>query len=289
MPSPSDAYRRMLLDARARALTAGRAELQRIASALDLAQRDLRAIASGDTILADRAAGLRREIMDTLTQLRNRLAATGEGTVAGVVRDVLAQQRTTAIAVAQRVGRNPSAAYGASFESLNRTVLQTLASRRGGAARTYAALINRNMRDAAPALDRLIEAGIARGQSIRGLANDVADLLRGRYPREAPSRVGGLSIEGDAKRIARSETMNALREANRLGMDQSGIVAAAHWQINSAHPKEDECDDLADADDYGFGPGYYPPDQWPLAPHPNCGCYQGDVILLDPSEWDLSA
>jgi hypothetical protein len=291
MPTASERYRALLMQARARGIAAGRAELQRIASALDLAQRDLRGIGTADTLTGERATGLRAEIMDVLRQLRTRLAATGEGTVAGIARDVLGMQRQAALATARDAGRNPSAAYGARFDALNRTVLQALAARRGGTARTYAALIDRNMLDAAPALDRLIEAGVARGQAHRSLANAAADLLRGKYPSGELNvpRLGGLSIEGDAKRIARSETMNTLRESNRLGLVQSGMVAGVKWQVNSAHAIEDECDDLAEADDFGLGPGYYPPDQWPLAPHPNCGCYQGDVLLLDVSEWDLSA
>lgn len=45
------------------------------------------------------------------------------------------------------------------------------------------------------------------------------------------------------------------------------------------------CDLLAETDAYGYGPGMYPPDKWPVAPHPHCACSAGEVIMRPPSEW----
>ncbi len=45
------------------------------------------------------------------------------------------------------------------------------------------------------------------------------------------------------------------------------------------------CDDLAEADDHGFGPGFYPPEEFPIAPHPNCACGAGAVIMRPVAEW----
>ena len=281
------AYLAVLRQARAGALTAGRAELDRIAASILLATQQLDAIASRadlSPLTTDRADGLRRELDRVLQALETRLATTGDQTIRDTVKGILQRYQSTALDLRQQ---QSSVSLSARFDKANIGVISVLASRRGGVAATYQTLIKRNMADAAPVLDRLLEAGIARGQAIPSLARAVADLLEERLP--DPSlrviRMGGLSsIASDARRIARTETMNALRESNRAGAEASGMIAAHKWQVNSAHPAEDECDDLAD-EDTGFGPGYYAPEDWPEAPHPNCGCYQGDVILLPVSEW----
>lgn len=174
------------------------------------------------------------------------------------------------------------------YSGLPTLVLDVLASRRGGTARTFRTLINRHLEEAAPALDTLVTAGIARGQSIDSLSRAVIAFLTGQLPDPAfrLPRMGGLtSLAYDGRRIARSETMNALREANLWGMWASTVVQAAQWQTNSAHKQEDRCDDLATDDRFGLGPGFYPLHAWPLAPHPHCGCYQGAIILRPEAEW----
>jgi hypothetical protein len=290
-PAALSAYQRLLIAARGRGFAAGRAELTRIDQALRLASRDLERIAlrSPGTVTGDRATGLRVAIRQALGDLETRLSRTGASTVAGVVRDTLDGQRQVATTLRSAAGRRPPAAFAASFDRLNPQVLRVLAARRGGTAVTYQTLIRRNMADAGPVVDRLVTAGVSRGASVSALTRDLARLLEQRRPEtftDVP-RLGGLSsIRSDARRIARTETMNALREANRFGLIQGGIVAAVQWTLNAAHAKEDACDELAEADDFGYGPGYYPPTSWPLAPHPNCGCYQGAVQMKPVSEWD---
>lgn len=176
------------------------------------------------------------------------------------------------------------------YKQLNVRALASIASRTGNAS-TFRTLVHRHMADAAPDLDRLLERAVARGTSVRVVARDVEDLLRGNHPslREYGMRINELSglrtIEYDARRIALSEVNNAMREANAVAMQASPIVAAMKWQLSGNHGIPDECDALATTDEHGFGPGYYPPDKWPEAPHPQCGCYAGDVIFHDVSEW----
>jgi hypothetical protein len=244
VPSAASAYQRLLIQTRARGFAAGRAEIARIEGAIAAAARDLEAIAArnaGEGVMAGRAEGLRREILAILGRLESTLGASGQSTINATVGDILRAQRLTAEAQIQRTGRPIPAGFAARFDALNTRVLTVLAGRRGGAARTYRSLIARNMRDAAPALDLLLEAGISRGQGIAPLARTVRDLLLERAPAGLPPRMGGLSsIASDARRIARSETMNALREANAFGMSEGGLVAASQWTINAAHPFEDD-------------------------------------------------
>lgn len=45
------------------------------------------------------------------------------------------------------------------------------------------------------------------------------------------------------------------------------------------------CDLLEQTDFYGFGEGFYPPEAFPVAPHPNCGCTQGEVQMRPVEDW----
>lgn len=122
--------------------------------------------------------------------------------------------------------------------------------------------------------DMLAEAG-AQGVEQAAAAAEEATAIR--------------TLLSDARRIAVSEINNALRASNAAAMIEGGIVAATKWTLNSRHEglrsSPDECDDLAEADDFDLGPGWYPPEEWPDAPHPYCGCYQGDVQLLPVADW----
>jgi hypothetical protein len=133
-----------------------------------------------------------------------------------------------------------------------------------------------------PDVRSIINAGVAAGSSSRDVAKNIASIIRNAGGDiHAP---GLASVQSDADRIARSEIMNALRSANSIALSRGGIVAAVAWQLSGGHQGPDECDDLASAD-VGYGPGFYPPDQFPDAPHPNCACYAGAVQLLPPDEW----
>lgn len=153
-------------------------------------------------------------------------------------------------------------------------------------------------------IDGLLDAALSRGWSNGELARElVTTMVNGdqriasRISRDAQRLVldrrqglgrpsGALKrVVHDARRIAVSETNNTLRATNTVSMGASGIVAAMQWQRSGAHETRDECDDYAEQDLYGFGAGFYPPDQFPDAPHPWCGCYQGEVIFKPPEQW----
>lgn len=158
-----------------------------------------------------------------------------------------------------------------------------------------------------PQLDSIIDTSIARGTSAEDLKRQIARVMVNEDPRvvavigkgnrtliqNADSMLGqpnfAKNLLFDARRIAVSENNNALRESNRAAADITGMVAAMHWNLSGRHgglpSSPDECDALANADLFGFGPGYYPPKSWPQAPHPLCGCYQGAVKFLPKDQW----
>lgn len=195
------------------------------------------------------------------------------------------------------------------YARLEPVIYAQLAFRRGS--RDFRSLLARRIRDDVfPVIDSVISSaagsGVGPGRLAREiatiLANDNPDLLElipsrstlhrgvGQIDFEAlgarPSQVAPLkSLLYDSRRIAVSEVNNALRESNAVAMTESPVVGAAAWSISGNHPEADECDVLAETDFYGFGEGMYPPDAWPGAPHPHCGCYQGAVIFRPLSEW----
>lgn len=158
-----------------------------------------------------------------------------------------------------------------------------------------------------PQLDSVIDTALARGTSVNMLKAAVAKTLINEDPRllgilSGSARKQAMEAERllrtpnfaksllwDARRIATSEKNNALREANRVAAEETGIVEAMKWQLSGRHSglpsSPDKCDTLANQDLHGHGAGYYPPEHWPVAPHPLCGCYQGAVKFLPPDEW----
>lgn len=282
-----DEYIRTVLRARARGHVLSRNAVQQVRASLHKALRDLPTGSSRP---------LTREVADAMrTRIRTVLRGLEETTAAGTTRAV---RVTITDIVKMHAGANAklfaangleTGAITARFGNLATRALSAIGSRSRNAA-TFRTLINRHMQDAAPALDQILTAGVARGVTARKLADDVASLLRGNHPslREYGLRVDDLSglrtVESDAMRIALSETNNAMREANAMAMRASPVVKAAQWVLSGNHSQECGCEDIAE-EDVGFGPGYYAPEDWPVAPHPNCACYAGDVLFTPVEEW----
>ena len=288
MPGESE-YVRALLRARARGHGLTRAAVRRVNLSLRDALRDLPAGTSGP-ITAAQADALRKRLHGVLNGLS---AATEAGVRRGkllTVREVVKIHADVNVKL-YRANDLPVKGVTEMFSNVQVRAVAAIASRPTNAA-TFRTLINRHMQDAAPDLDRLLTKSIATGVSSAKLARDVEDILRGEFPslQDYELRVNDLSglrtVASDARRIAVSETNNALREANVMAMQASPIVQAARWQ-RSGNEDEDceECAYLAEADEFGHGEGYWPVDEFPTAPHPNCTCYPGDVIFTPVEEW----
>lgn len=288
MSASGSAYLAVLRAARNRGHALSRSAVQSVVAALRDALGDL---PKGGDASIDRASAraLRQQIMGVIRELENATVDSTRRAVRVTVEDIVNMH---ARVNAKILGRHEieAARMLDRFKQLNVRALAAIASRSRNAA-TFRTLVHRNMIDAAPDLDRLLQRAVARGVSIGKVARDVEDVLRGDHPslRDYDLRINDLSglrtVSYDARRIALTETNNAMREANAMAMRASPIVAAMKWQLSGNHGDPDECDDLATADEHGFGPGYYPPDKWPEAPHPQCGCYAGDVLFHPVEEW----
>lgn len=303
MPNASAVYKAVLRDARARSHSLSRDAVRRIKDAFVQAIKELKQLETSDNPLtAARATALKDEVIAVLNELMKGSNAVVRDDVVLTINDIV-KMHAEAVKklVSPLISGERVAKIGASFTVLPIKVVAAFNSRRVGSA-AFETLMRRNMLDAAPAIDRMISAALTDGKSASRLANDLAQLLSGNtttvlrrgadvvdlttYGVKA-SDVGGLSsLFYDARRIAVSEINNSYREANNLSLKQSPLVAAVQWTLSGNHPAEDDCDDLANADDFGFGPGFYPPgDDWPDAPHPWCGCYQGDIQFVNEVDW----
>lgn len=279
---------RALLQARARGHAIGRDAIAKINLSLreSLTRLDLD---SDNPLTQLRAQRLRGQILAMIQRLEEVTIGATRNSVRLTVKEIVGiHQRANARLLEQYLGS--SADLTARFDNISVRVLNAIGSRARNAA-TFQTIVRRHMQEAVPEVDRLLMSSISQGVSSRKLAKDLEAVMKGDFPslQDYGMRKGELAglrtISYDARMIAISETNNAMRESNVIALQQSPVVIGATWQLSGAHGAEDECDDLARANDYGLGPGVYPMNEFPVAPHPHCGCYQGDVVFRPPEQW----
>lgn len=288
MSRAGDDYLAALRAARNRGHALSRSAVQQVIVSLREALRDL-PVGSDKPLERAAARAMRSQILGVVRELENVAVNGTRSAVRVAVKDIIGMHARVNARILSRFDVDTAQLLDR-YKALNVRGLAAISSRTRNAA-TFRTLVHRHMTDAAPDLDRLLQRAVAQGVSVRNVARDVESLLKGEHPslRAYGMRINDLSglrtVESDARRIALTEVNNAAREANALAMRESPIVAAMKWQTSGNHGDPDECDDLANADEYGYGPGFYPPDKWPTAPHPNCACYAGDVVFHPVSEW----
>jgi hypothetical protein len=123
-------------------------------------------------------------------------------------------------------------------------------------------------------VEREAYRGLAAGKSAKEIAGSVATMIR-------PDTPGGVSFA--AMRLGRTELTNAFRSTSDRMAQKMPWVIGEKWELSGSHPREDECDDFADADTEGLGGGVYSPGNLPDS-HPQCLCYTTDIVI-DPSEF----
>jgi hypothetical protein len=112
-------------------------------------------------------------------------------------------------------------------------------------------------------VERAINSALARGATVKELADDVRKLID-------PGVKGGVSHA--AMRLARTEINNAYHAQSVDSARDKPWVKGVRWRLSNSHPKPDNCNLYATADN-GLGKGVWPADRVPGKPHPNCLCY----------------
>ena len=113
-------------------------------------------------------------------------------------------------------------------------------------------------------LDRIIFDHLSRGSSARELAAAVRQFA-------LPGARGGMRYA--AARLARTEINNAHHAVMKREIEAEPFVTYAQWHLSGSHKVPDECNDYAQTDHIGEGPGVYKKNAVPNRPHPNCFCY----------------
>jgi hypothetical protein len=273
MPTPAQAAAqlvRALRTARQIALAAGKATLAGIDDDLIAATIQIGRLGTSGVLTPASAQKLLAQITESLSDITSGVTQRVQAGTYAATNAVATTQAAalTSVGVQVSLGRFNADAFAQVAQIRRDIPLQSL--------------VNRHIGDALEDVRSIVNAGVASGASSAEVAKNIAQIIRNKGGDIAAP--GLATVQSDAERIARSEIMNALRAANRLALSRGGIVLAVAWQTSGNHVGPDECDDLAQAD-VGYGPGFYPPNQFPDAPHPNCACYAGAVQLLPPEDW----
>lgn len=110
---------------------------------------------------------------------------------------------------------------------------------------------------------KAIQNGLLLQKSAKAIARDVRSMIN-------PSTPGGVSYA--AFRLARTELNNAFKTSQEQRYDGEPWVKGMRWNLSGSHPVRDICNEHAEEDRHGLGPGLYPVGQRPHS-HPNCLCY----------------
>lgn len=283
------AYAILLLSTRRGNRKVSRALLARLDRVIEEIAAAVLATGTPDTLTPETAALLIRLVEGKLASLDSFLTRLIAAAILVTIDDVIQAHAALWRLVAAKYGLPQSTV---SFDNLAATVSDALQAQRNGASiAPVPKLVRQNILDAAPDLRTLVAAGVAQEFATAAITKQIATILYGDTPDDLPqgitaSRVAGLrTVKSDAKRVAVTETANAQRAATAHALRTVPAIVAARWTLSAVHPIEDECDDLAGADDYGFGVGFYPLDEWPDAPHPLCLCGAGQIVWKLPESW----
>ena len=217
------------------------------------------------TVLSDRVRAAQLRVV--LAEIRNEqlamFLAIGDEIRAG-------QMAAATVALDDTVALAQLVFSGLPRDAANEVIESLRASGRAGInnlyARTPRALSERLYADgvlSSGELERIIRNGIVRAASARELATDV-------YRFVSPTAPGGASFV--AMRLARTEINNAFHNQQIQSLDVPGVLGAK-WNLSGSHPRPDECNRLAESDQYNMGAGVFPRGKVPGKPHPQCLCF----------------
>ncbi len=119
------------------------------------------------------------------------------------------------------------------------------------------------------------------GFSIRSATQHLVTELRTARPEQVQHIIDRWVIDRaqfQARMVARTETVEAFRDAYRRSNTDQPYVKGYRWVLSTRHPRPDVCDILANQDLHGLGPGGYTREEVPATPHPLDLCSQVAII-----------
>ena len=93
---------------------------------------------------------------------------------------------------------------------------------------------------------------------------------------------GRRNVVFNVERVLITETNRVNTESFRWACRDAAGAIGMRRHLSPSHPRYDICDELANANRYGLGPGGYPFDELPDMPHPLCMCYETPIF-----EWEI--
>lgn len=124
-------------------------------------------------------------------------------------------------------------------------------------------------------VDHRIKLSLLQGKSATEIAADVYKFIDPKTP-------GGASYA--AMRLARTEIQNAFHFSTIRHTRENPWVRGYKWNLSGSHPRTDVCNDMANDDHDGLGPGVYKKSNVPGKPHPHCFCYL-TTVQMRPDEF----
>ena len=320
MPDLQTTYRAVVAAARAQALTLTRASLRSLA--LDYAVLLAAVIEEAERSTGVQAERLTRRsaaVRAALDRVRQRVE--GLETDARRAARIMGDGHTEAVRLAIAEAA-PSYTLTTSFEAVPERAVEALLKRRqvamGRGLDSYSRIFKSVAQDASQgvleSIDSALVRGVARGADTRTVAREIAARLSEGDPalRKAVETLSKslqrsgrtLSSYADAaadldddlgrarallhraRRLARSEILDAARVADAQAAHLSPVVSGLRWTLSGSHPPSGcECEVWAHVDLYRMGEGVFPTNAYPSAPHPSCACYSR-AVTRGPAEWD---
>jgi hypothetical protein len=285
--------RRMLLRIRRAARRISREEIFRYEEAVRVLTDGIRAGGSV-TLSAVRARALAKQAQIVLAQIDAALESLAARSISRITTEVQREYVSVHARLLKAQGLE-SGGVALRFEVLpaatNRRLYQLY-----GRNETLGAIIGRTTGPAEEAVARYIRAATGKAPD-QVAVRSILRLLRGQLPVEVPGidldpkeLTPARALVNRGRRIIGTESFHTMREASAAASEESPFILIARWMLSDRHhdlpSSPDECDDLAEGGRRVDGtPGWYEPEGWPVAPHPNCECYQGDVRVISPEEW----
>lgn len=113
-------------------------------------------------------------------------------------------------------------------------------------------------------VDKAIKLGLLQGLSAKELADRVAPMIN-------PNVMGGVKYA--SMRLGRTELANAFHLTHIRHTREMPWVRGYKWNKSSSHRHGDVCDQYAEDDHDGLGPGIFKKANVPGKPHPQCLCF----------------